>query len=67
MHTYWGHMSHASTHRHTHTDRAEANVVNATASLATVRTALLSLFYQKPPYPSLKNFLDIFRSVDMRG
>eukprot|EP00468_Gymnochlora_sp_CCMP2014_P001514 CAMPEP_0167741726 /NCGR_PEP_ID=MMETSP0110_2-20121227/1016_1 /TAXON_ID=629695 /ORGANISM="Gymnochlora sp., Strain CCMP2014" /LENGTH=5340 /DNA_ID=CAMNT_0007625809 /DNA_START=69 /DNA_END=16091 /DNA_ORIENTATION=- len=44
----------------------EANIVNAVASLVTLRTALLKLLYQAPPYQDLKGMMHIFRAeVDM--
>eukprot|EP00466_Bigelowiella_natans_P019954 jgi/Bigna1/129044/aug1.8_g3752 len=46
----------------------EANIVNAVASLVSLRTALLRLLYQAPPYKSLKDFIHCFRTeVDMQG
>eukprot|EP00466_Bigelowiella_natans_P005501 jgi/Bigna1/142949/aug1.74_g17657 len=46
---------------------AEANVINATGSLATVRTAMLQLLYNKPPYASLAGFFETFRAVDLQN
>uniref|UniRef100_A0A7S0DVA6 Uncharacterized protein n=1 Tax=Amorphochlora amoebiformis TaxID=1561963 RepID=A0A7S0DVA6_9EUKA len=46
----------------------EANIVNAVASLVTLRTALLRLLYQAPPYASLKEMIGVFRNdVDMQS